>query len=582
MTDAQLASAAPTGLVSKLSDTVKDALRAHCTARLESMRSYRMSFWAHWAACAEMLLPRRYRWFVTPNQWNRGSPMNQAIVDETGMLAARVLATGLLSGLTSPTKPWFSLGIAGQDDATEGPVQAWLAECTSRMLTVYAGSNFYQALGTNYLDLVVFGSSPLIQYEDADTVIHFYTPCLGEFMFGLNAKLEVDSLFREYTYTIKEAVDAFGLANMSIGTQQSYKTPSNLDTEIVICHAIEPNGTVYQGGVPVDRVLPAKYAYREVFWEQTSAGGQKGGFLIKVAGFNEKPFAAFRWDVTSNDAYGRSPGMDALPCTRQLQIEQRRKAEAIDKMVRPPMVASVSMKNEPMDILPGGVSYVADPTGSGFKPAFTVEPRIAEMMEDIKEVQARNRTIFFNDLFLGISQLGTVRTATEIEARQQETLVQIGPVIERTQTELDQIVERTFAIMARRKLFPPAPAEIQGRALVVKYVSLFAETQRAASTTAIERLMAFVGGLAALQPDIMDNIDTDEVVEKYASELNVSPDVIRDLKQIAAIRANREQAQQTQAALQVGTAAAQGAQTLSQTDVGGGQNALQAMIGKSA
>ena len=64
--------------------------------------------------------------------------------------------------------------------------------------------------------------------------------------------------------------------------------------------------------------------------------------------------------------------------------------------------------------------------------------------------------------------------------------------------------------------------------------------------------------------------------------MNVSPDVIRDLKQIAAIRANREQAQQTQAALQVGTAAAQGAQTLSQTDVGGGQNALQAMIGKAA
>jgi hypothetical protein len=81
--------------------------------------------------------------------------------------------------------------------------------------------------------------------------------------------------------------------------------------------------------------------------------------------------------------------MDGLPANRQLQIEQRRKAEAIDKLVRPPMVASASMKNEPMSILPGDVSYVSDPNGAGFKPAFQVEPRIGEMMEDLKEVQAR-------------------------------------------------------------------------------------------------------------------------------------------------------------------------------------------------
>ena len=251
-------------------------------------------------------------------------------------------------------------------------------------------------------------------------------------------------------------------------------------------------------------------------------------------------------------------------------------------MVRPPMVASVSMKNEPMDILPGGVSYVADPAGSGFKPAFTVEPRIGEMMEDLKEVQARVFRILFNDLFQGISNLGTVRSATEIEARQQETLVQIGPVIERTENDLDDLIDRLFAEMSRRKLFPTAPPEIQGRSDRPQVRLLFAETQRAASTTAIERLMAFVGGLAALQPDILDNVDTDEVVERYASELNVSPDVIRDMKEIAAIRANRQQQQQQAAALQTGAAAAQGAQTLSQTDVGGGQNALQLMLGREA
>lgn len=562
-----------------LPDNLREALRQGVQSRLESLRGYRISWWSHWAALAEMFNPRRYRWFVTPNTYNKGAPMNQAIVDETGFVAARVLATGLLSGLTSPTKPWFALSIPNLDDTAEGPAQVWLSECTRRMLQVYGGSNFYQCLGMAYADDVVFGSSPMIQYEDFDNIVHFCVPAMGEFFFGLNAKLEVDTLYREYTYTIKETVDCFGLENVSQSTKTAYATPSNLDQEIVVCCAMEPNVQVYLAGETMGYPVPKRFKYRAVYWEQTSQGGQKYNYITRLEGFHERPFAAFRWDVTSNDAYGRSPGMDALPAVRQLQIEQRRKAEAIDKMVRPPMVASVSMKNEPMDILPGGVSYVADPAGSGFKPAFTVEPRIAEMMEDLKEVQARVQRVFFNDLFLGISQLGTVRTATEIEARQQETLVQIGPVIERTETELDGIVDRTFNIMLRKGLFPPPPPEIQGAPIVVKYVSLFAETQRAASTTAIERLLALAGNLVGVQPDIMDNLDTDKAVDLYANQLNVPPEIIRATKEVLAMRAQRAQAQQTQAALAVGTTAAQGAQTLSQTDVGGGKNALQAMIG---
>ena len=557
------------------------ALRQNAQSRLETLRGYRLSWWAHWAALAEVYLPRRYRWFVTPNQYNRGSPMNQSIVDETGLLAARVLSTGMLSGLTSPTKPWFSLGIFGQDELSEGPEKAWLAEATRRLLQVLGNTNFYQALGTAYHDNVVFGSAAMICYEDPDSIVHFCNPALGEFFFALNEKNEVDTLYREYTYTVKQVIDEFGLENVSPGMQNQFKTAANLDTEVVLCHAIEPNTEVYLSGQGQGLAVSKKFKYREVYWEQTTQGGQKQFWLLRVRGVNEKSFSAFRWDVTSNDAYGRSPGMDALPATRQLQVEQRRKAEAIDKMVRPPMVASVSMKNEPMSIMPGGVSYVADVAGSGFKPAFTVEPRIGEMMEDLKEVQGRVQRTFFNDLFLGISQLGTVRTATEIEARQQETLVQIGPVIERTEGELDLIIDRVFAIMMRKQLFPPSPPGLQGRTIVPRYVSMFAETQRAAATTAVERLLQVVGGMVAVQPEILDNLDTDKLVNFYANQLNVEPEVVREAAAVAQIRQARGQQQQAAQQLQAGQMAAQAGQTLSQTDVGGGQNALQLMLGRT-
>lgn len=561
-------------------DRIHTRLVNNCVVRMEQMRSYRLTWWSHWAALAEMFLPRRYKFFVTPNNYSRGAMINQSIVDETGMLAARVLATGLLSGLTSPTKPWASYGIMGLNDVPQGPAQQWLATVSRIVLLVLGESNFYQSWAQALHDEVVFGSSALIQYEDFDNVVNFFNPCLGEFFNGLNKNNEVETLGREYTYTLRQAADEFGLENLSPSSQNMAKQPASQDIEIVIGHMIMPNLMVYESGEALGYAVPKKFAYMEVFYERVSGQGvQQAQSPLRIRGFNEKPFIAPRWDVTSNDPYGRSPGMDALPATRQLQVEQRRKAEAIDKMVRPPMVGSVSMKNEPTSILPGGLTYVPDPAAAGFKPAFLVEPRVAEMMEDLKEVQARVQRIFFNDVIAPISGLITVRTATEIENRVQEALVQIGPVIERIMGDLGDLLRRTYAICLRRGLIPPAPPEIQGRELTIKFVSMFAETQRAAATTAIERLMAFVGNLVAVQPEIMDNINTDRVVEEYAAALNVSPDLIQDLKIIAAIRQKREQIQGQQMAMAQGQQLAEGAQTLSQTDVGGGQNALQLMLG---
>lgn len=561
-----------------------DALASYSQARMETLRGYRIPWWVHWQMLAEMFLPRRYKFFITANNYNRGSPLNQAIVDETGLLAARTLATGLLSGLTSPTKPWFRLGLEGVDDLPEGAVKQWLAECTERLLAVYAASNFYQSLGTAYHDLGVFGSAPLLQYEDPADVVRFYVPCAGEYFFGLDNRLQVDTLYREYTYTVSEAVKEFGLANLSESTQRMAKSASSLDTEIIIGHAIEPNITVYRGGEECGYVVPKRFPYREVYWEKTAnASTQQTACVVRAAGFRERPFVGLRWDVTSNDPYGRSPGMDAFPAVRQLQIEQRRKAEAIDKMVRPPMVASVSMKNEPMDTLPGGVSFVSDPAAAGFKPAYTVNPQIAEMKEDILEVQSRVGEVFFVPLFRMISSEDKVQTATWVDAAREEKLILLGPVIERIENEgMDEIITRTFAIMQRRGLLPEPPPEIAGAPISIQYISLLAEAQRASSTASIERLAQFTGGLVAVKPDVFDNIDADRMVAKYADLLNVDPEVMRATAQVAAIRQGRAQQEQAAAALQVGAEAAQGAKVLSETDVGGGINALQAMLGNAA
>lgn len=558
------------------------AMVAWCSARMESMRGFRVPWWAYWAALAEVYYPQKYKFFVTPNNYSRGTPINQAIVDETGVIAARTLATGLLAGLTSPTKPWFRLGLTGvEQELPEGPVKQWLADSTRKILEVYSASNFYQMLGVAYHQLGVFGSSPLIQYEDPYDVVRFYNPVLGEFFYALDNRLQVDTLYREFTYTVSECVKEFGKDALPESLKKLCQTASGLETEVVIGHAIEPNLPIYEGDRPCPYLVPKSFPYREVFWCAWGGGGgtQQYRYALRAAGFKEKPFVGLRWDVTSNDPYGRSPGMDALPAVRQLQLEQRRKAEAIDKMVRPPMVGSLAMKNEPTSIMPGGITYTADPAANGFKPAFTVEPRIQEMKEDIAEVQSRVRDIFFNPLFHMFSPDMTVQTATWVDAAREEKLILLGPVIERTENEgLDEIIDRTFNILLRRGLLPEPPPEIAGLQLSVRYIGLLAEAQRASATGAIERLLQLAGSLVAVKPDAMDNINVDETILTYGDLNNVPPNIFNSEDTKMAIRQGREQQMAAEASLQVGTAAAQGAKTLSETNITG-DSALAALMG---
>lgn len=549
------------------------------------LRVNRYSWWTHARELADYLLPRRYKWLITPNQMARGSPINQHILDSTGTLAARNLSSGMMSGISSPTRPWFKLKIGRIDSTQTSPVSLWLAECERLMMLVFQESNFYNSIATLYYDLVIFGTGIMLIYEDFDDVIRCYNPCFGEFYLDNDGKFRPVIFYREFTLTISQVVNEFGYENCSENLRRLYDDPSgaNRTREIIVAHALEPNTDPSMWGID------KRFAFAEVYWEwggsnSPQAGSTSTGFLRK-RGYFENPCVAIRWDLVSNDAYGRSPGMDALPDVKQLQLEVRRKAQGIDKMVNPPLVADIQLKNQPASLLPGGITYVHGYSASGkpgFASVYDTKFPVNEMSEDLELIRDRIRKTFFNDLFQVISQYETRSnvSATEIDARRAESLVMLGPVLERIESEgLSTIIERVFPMMARAGILPPAPPEIAGKSMTIEYISMLATAQAAAATGGIERLLQIAGGLAGVDPAVMDNIDIDFALDKYSSLMNNDPRIIRSPQELAAIRQQRQQQQAQQQQAEMAEKLAKGAQTLSQTDVGGGQNALQAMTG---
>jgi hypothetical protein len=562
-------------------------LRTWFEGRLIGLRVNRYSWWTHWRELADYFLPRRYKWLITPNQMGRGSPINQHILDSSGCIFARNLASGLVSGKSSPTSLWFRLRVGTIDSTKTGPISLWLAEVERILYLIFSESNFYNAIGVFYYDLVIFGTGALLIYEDFDTVINCVNPALGEYYVDIDGAYRPCVFYREFTITVDACVKWFGYENCSNAVQQLYDDPSgaNLTRELIVAHAIEPNAN----GLARKVGLPDKFEYVEVYWEWGGSASPQGGAtnqpgFLRKRGYYEQAAIIGRWDIVSNDPYGRSPGMDALPDQKQVQLEQRRKAQAIDKMVNPPLVADVQLKNQPANLTPGGITFVSGYASSGkpgFASVYDTKFPIQEITVDLQEVKGRLSQIFFNDVLRVASQYETRSnvTAVEWDLRKSESLVMLGPALERIDNEvLRPVLDRVFAIANRAGILPPAPPEIAGQMITIDFVSMLAQAQQATRAGSIERVLSLAGNLVGVDPSVMDNIDIDYSLDKYSSLLNNDPKMIRSPEALEAIRAQRAQAQQAAQQAAMAQQYAQSAKNLAGADTSG-NNALTALLG---
>lgn len=512
--------------------------------RYNALNLERTSYMDHWREIAEYIFPRRGRFLM--QDVNKGSKKNQKIIDNTATRAARTLASGLMSGATSPARPWFKLGAADPGMMEYAPVKTWLAEVELRMREVFNRSNFYTAAHAMYTELGAFGTAPIIIDENHDTIIHVHPLTIGSYSLGLSALGAVDTLARNVPMTIKQIVDRFGFQRCSLTVQNAYRN-GNLDLWVQVVHLISPNQD-YKPGGKTNREWPFKSCY----WEYETHDTVESKQFLYEGGYQEFPAPTARWDVRPEDIYASSPGMEALGDVKQLQVQQLRKGQGIDKQVNPPLQAPLSLRGQPSNTLPGGITYldmVTPGSGGGLRPIYEVDPKLNDLRVDINDVQMRIKETFYEDLFRAIISLDRRQiTAREIEERHEEKLLLLGPVVERLHSEtLDPIIDRTFAIMARARLLPPAPPELAGSPLQVEYTSVLAQAQRAVGLSAVERLAAFTGGLAQLKPDIVDKVDFDQMVDEYAHMTGVSPKLVVPDEIVAKRRQVRAQMQAREA-----------------------------------
>lgn len=527
----------------------------------------RASFLSDWQELASYLMPRGLR--MSTSEANRGGRRTRNIVDCSATLSRRVLQAGMMSGITSPARPWFKLTTPDQDLAEKPNVKEWLHVVTTRMQTVFLKSNLYNVLPTIYGHNAVFATSAMAVLEDDDDTIRCVPFPIGSFAIANNDKLRVDTFMREFTMTVAQIVQWFGRvdengkpdwSNISLRVKNLYEKAS-YQSHIDIIHIVCPNWQFDQG-----RHSSEDKKFYSLYFEK---GGDQDKFLSQ-SGFDEYPVLTPRWETTGEDAYGTdSPGWVTLGDVKQLQLGERKSMQAIEKMVNPPMVGPTSMKTNRASLLPGDITYVdARNDSQGFKPAHEVRFSTKELEDKQQQVRYRISRGWFEDLFLMLANSDRREiTAREVEERHEEKLLALGPVLEQlNQDLLDPLIDRTFAIMLRRGDVPQAPQELEGEPLRVEYVSIMAQAQKMVGIAGLERFAGFVGGMAKVDPSILDKVNGDELVDEYALMTGIAPRIVRSDEQVNQLRQDKAKAMQAQQEAETVKTTAGAAKDLSQTN----------------
>ena len=546
--------------------------------RYKELVSERESWNAHYQELSEYILPHNGRNLTggDSSKENNGSKVNDLIIDGTATYAVNVFAAGMQSGVTSPARPWFKVGLTHKELQNQPKIKNWLWTVEKEIYHILAKSNFYNTAHSLYKELGCFGTGAAIMYGSPTNVLRCLPFTVGEYYMSTNADLEVDTFYHVFYQTVRQMVEEYGLDMVSDFVRQQYED-GFCEKRVRVVNGIFPRPDWYEG--------EREGRYLSVYFEEKGTNSSSDftskecGSFLKVRCFEDFPVICPRWDVVSRDIYGTSPCMDLLGDVKMLQLMQEKSLMAIDKMADPPIKAPADMEDGLINPLPGGVTYDQSPTSnSGLGPLYQVSFDVNAVEAKIHQVQEGIKRGLYNDLFMMISantSQGKRMTATEVAERHEEKLLMLGPAMERLQTELlDKVIKRAYTLGVRAGKIPPPPEELTDNELNVEYVSILAQAQKMVSLTSIENMASFVGNLSGIYPEARFKFDPFDAIDAYADGLGVNPKIMVSTEEARGMQQAEQQAAAQQQQMQQAMASAESAKVLSETDASNPNNML--------
>lgn len=510
----------------------------------ENLKGLRGTWEQHWEEIAERVLPRQMG-FV--GQRTDGEKRTQKIFDSKPQIALERFAAVMDSLLTPRQQRWHNLRTTDENLNRDFEVRDWFYKVNNILYSAryepranFAGQNFERWVSTG-----AFGTGALfIDYDSRNPGLRYRCVNLRDLFMLENHQGIVDTVYRHFQYTARQAVQAFGEENLPESVLKCINQSNMVNKKHDFLHCVKPR-TDYTPGRMDSRGKPWVSYYIAL----------RDKVIVQEGGYGTFPYSVSRYVTAPDEVYGRSPAMNALPDIKMLNEMSRTDIRAVHKLIDPPILlhddgilgnGALTVNMRPGGLNPGGV----DRNGRQLIQPFSTGARV-----DINEAKMEQRRASIDDAFLvTLFQIliDTPRmTATEALIRAQEKGMLLTPTMGRQQSEaLGPLIERELDILAANRLLPPVPDILReaGGEYEIVYDSPMSRMQRAEELVGVQRTMELLAPFANINPEVLDVFDPDALATLTAEVSGVPTPVLRSPDAIAQIRNQR--AQQQAAAMQ--------------------------------
>jgi hypothetical protein len=534
----------------------KDQLALDIIARNNSLKSDRGLFDTLWQQISDYVMPRKSN--IAAKKTEDFDP------DLYNMVATRsneVLAAGQMDYLMSGD--WFAYDPGTNND--DDDAKRWCQRATETVKKLFSQSNLYVEAHEMFLDRGGFGTASLFMRRGKKERFNFKKFDVGTFSVLEDADGIVDTFFREFELTARQAYQEFGdEAGKCVVEAVKSSKPTDMEKKFTFIHAVYPRADEKRQKKKKDGPNKAVASVHVNVKDQCTCRNE---------GFDTFPLSVTRFLTWGDTPYGYSPSFEALPTIRQVNFIEKN-MDALSEIAAWPRVFIPDNLAGDIDMRAGGVTEF-DPNNANAKPyEWGTQGRYDIGKDRIEQKNEAIREAYHYDLFMMLKSLeDKERTAYEISQRLAEKVAMFSPTFRRSEREIfTPLLTWAFQQAYESDMLgePPESMLTQGTdgqpVFVYPEITLtskLAMAVKAAENNAFAQLVNFLAPLAEMNPSILDNWDMDKASRGFGKNLSVPSSWERPMQEVEEIRNARAQAQEQAAAAEQAPAMAKAAADIS-------------------
>lgn len=517
-----------------MAESKEEELIRDIRSRLEQLRNERNKFIDRWREAEQYVAPSVYDWSnldAIPDVPTRYA--------SSPCLNMKSLVAGLAGYSISPNIVWFKLSLQDKEQLEAYGVKDWLEKCEEYLQAEFIRSNLYSQAAKMIENGCINGHGvQLIDEDVGKTRLRFTTMRNNEIFLDVNDYGEVDTVFREYLMTIRNAVKFFGLENLDESIQEQYKDVKQWNNKIKILYAVFPREN-YDPEIPNAKNMPIAAVYLDMEHDK----------IIKESGYREMPYAIFEWDRIEGLAYSNSPAISAMPDIKALNIIKSSSLKIAQMSAEPPLIVPSTIRT--VNLVPRGRTYVDNPAENPINTIKTGDnyPITLDVKRDYEQ---EVREWFYVDFFLMLQSKQGQMTATEVMELQGEKSATLANLVVALDEALTQIIKRSFNLLMEAGRLPPVPESLatQAATMKIEFVGPLAQAQQKYHAAGgINQALNIIGPIIQLDPTTGDNIDFNKLMKHAMRGQGMPEECIREEEDVRKLR--EERAAQQQAMLQM-------------------------------